>query len=550
VGRAFGSSLLALALVALAPAPVLMQQPPASPTAGRLTIVLGDLHMGIGRDASGAWDPREDFRWADDLAAFLKAIDAQGRGATDLVLNGDTFELLQDVKPGCKYDDAGLGCTEADALARFERVLAAHAPEMAALGAFARAGSNGVVFVPGDHDAALLFPKVAARLVQTLRAPRAEVATPGYWASTDGRIYVEHGHQLDFSAARFDAWPKPFVTRAGRTHLMRPWGEQLVQPLYDRHELAYPIVDNVAEEGAGIKFALAAEGVADAGADAPQLLRFFLSKTSWPQFRLDLDGGNAPPPTWDVTKVRGTGAEFLLASLPGDDRFKALATKANEADGLASLMSGLTDDEIVAICDYRAAIRRARRRLERSVTQLPGQGPAVTECPRTADTQGSAFEYFWRSRDRVINHRLEAVQPLLRNTGHPIEAFVFGHTHLPNNIRGQPGTIEQLSPGEVFVLFGFNPVRTSVTPVAINAGAWQRTVTPNQLDELRKDHGLSEQALLRSMRPENLAPCYSFVEIASYAGPPTPRTLYWRESEKAGWEIGTGCGRPPTAPAP
>jgi len=52
VGRAFGSSLLALALVALAPAPVLMQQPPASPTAGRLTIVLGDLHMGIGRDAS------------------------------------------------------------------------------------------------------------------------------------------------------------------------------------------------------------------------------------------------------------------------------------------------------------------------------------------------------------------------------------------------------------------------------------------------------------------------------------------------------------------
>ncbi len=398
MGRALGSLLLALALVAQAPAAARMQQPPPPP-AGRLTVVLGDLHMGIGRDASGAWDPREDFRWAEDLAAFLKVIDAQGRGATDLVLNGDTFELLQDVQQGCAYDDPGLGCTEAEALARFGRVLAAHAPEMAALGAFARSGSNRVVFVPGDHDAALLFPAVARRLVETLRAPRAEVATSGYWISTDGRIYAEHGHQLDFSADRFDSWPKPFVTRAGRTHLMRPWGEQLVQPFYDRHELAYPIVDNVAEEGAGVKFVLAAEGVADAGDDAPRWLRYFLSKMSWPQFRLDLDGGNAPSPTWDIAKVRGTGPDFLLASVPGDDRFKAIAAKAHEAGRFASLMSGLTDDEIVAICDYRAAIRRSRRRLERALNQLPGQGPAVTECPRTADTLGPAFEYFWRSRD-------------------------------------------------------------------------------------------------------------------------------------------------------
>jgi hypothetical protein len=539
--------LLALAVMAQAPAAARMQPPPPPP-AGRLTVVLGDLHMGVGRDASGAWDPREDFRWAEDLAAFLKAIDAQGRGATDLVLNGDTFELRQDAQRGCAYDDSGLGCTEDEALARFGRVLAAHAPEMAALGAFARSGSNRVVFVPGDHDAALLFPAVARRLVEVLTAPRAVVATSGYWASADGGIYVEHGHQLDFSADKFDSWPKPFVTRAGRTHLIRPWGEQLVQPFYDRHELAYPIVDNVSEEGAGVKFVLAAEGVADTGDDAPRWLRYFLSKMSWPQFRLDLDGGNAPAPTWDIAKVRGTGPAFLLASLPGDDRFKGPAAKAHEAGRFASLMSGLTDDEIVAICDYRAAIRRSRRRLERALNQLPGQGPAVTECPRTADTLGPAFEYFWRSRDLVITRRLAAVQAQLQNAGRPIAAFVFGHTHLPNNIRGQPGTIEKLSPGEVFVLFGFNPVRTSVTPVAINAGAWQRTVTPNQLDELRNDHGLSEQALLRAVRPEHLAPCYSFVEIAPYEGSPTPRTLYWRRSEKTGWEIATGCGMPPTVP--
>jgi len=44
-------------------------------------------------------------------------------------------------------------------------VLAAHAGEIADIVAFAKNGDNRVVFVPGDHDAALLFPSVARRVV-------------------------------------------------------------------------------------------------------------------------------------------------------------------------------------------------------------------------------------------------------------------------------------------------------------------------------------------------------------------------------------------------
>src|SRR5439155_613290 len=117
-------------------------------------------HMGIGRDAAGGWRPTENFRWAVELSGFLKAIDAQSHGATDLVLNGDTFELVESALPGCKYADPGSGCTESEAVARIDHVLAAHAPEMRALADFARSGTNRVVFVPGDHDAALLFPAV------------------------------------------------------------------------------------------------------------------------------------------------------------------------------------------------------------------------------------------------------------------------------------------------------------------------------------------------------------------------------------------------------
>src|SRR6187455_1605600 len=145
-------------------------QAPA-PAGARSTVVLSDMHMGPGRAPSGAWYPAEDFRWPSEFAAFLKAIDQEGRGASDLVLNGDTFELLQSNIAGCEPIAADAGCREADALARLDRVLAAHQAEINALAQFARSGSNRVVLVAGDHDAALMFPAVSRRAIGALGAP-------------------------------------------------------------------------------------------------------------------------------------------------------------------------------------------------------------------------------------------------------------------------------------------------------------------------------------------------------------------------------------------
>ena len=54
----------------------------------------------------------------------------------------------------------------------------------------------------------------------------------------------------------------------------------------------------------------------------------------------------------------------------------------------------------MAVCDYRAAIRRARRRMERVLTQLAGVGPPIAECPRLPDTVGPAFDI---TGDRAIS---------------------------------------------------------------------------------------------------------------------------------------------------
>ena len=505
--------------------------------APRRVVVMGDLRLGEGRGPDGAWSPYEDFRWAEDLQGFLTALAEEG-GPTDLVLNGDTFELLQASDGACAHDDPALGCTEAEALARLERVLAAHRDETAALAAFAAAGDNRLVLVPGDHDAALLFPSLARRAVEAFGVGpgRVSVAGEGFWRSADGLIHAEHGHQIEHRADRFDDWPAPFVTRAGERHLARPWGHSVVQALYDRHEPRFPIVDNLADNGAGVREALAAAGVDDAGPAAADLLRFLLFRMSWQQFRMDLDRGDVEPPGWDLAAVREAGPRFLVDSLADDDRFKPLAARALDAGRLTALMEALSDDELTAICDHRAALRRARRRFERILTQLDPTGPPLTECPRTPETDAPRFEYFWGSRDRVFGRHLDQL-----TDPRPVAVMVHGHTHLADY---RQGNFTRVEAGLTYVVDGFSPVRGAATPIVINGGAWQRTVTPRQLDEHRRRLGLSEMELLESMQPEQLPPCYSFVRIEPYDERPDPPVVrYWRQDRDGTWMMAPRCGR-------
>jgi hypothetical protein len=513
---------------------------PESPN-GRTTIVLSDLHMGQGRSAGGAWHPREDFRWSTELEMFLGAADGEGRSAVDLVLNGDTFELLGSPPSACT-SSATLGCSEEEARATLERVAAAHQRDFQALARFAGTGSNRVVFLPGDHDAALLFPGVARRLLDRLGAPagRATVAAAGFWRSTDGRLYAEHGHQIGFDPHRFDAWPSPFVRDSSGARLQRSWGEALVQPMTERLEEQFPVIDNFAVASAGLKYALSTDS-AVTDEESASLLRYFLSITPWQQFRMELDDGEVEPPVWDVASVRSQGAAFLTASLPSDDPLMPIARRASESGLLADVARGLTDDQITAICDFRAATRRARRRFEPVVTQFLPRGPATTECPRTPDTRGGKFEYFWRSRDLVFSRFLAEANRAgaSRERGRPIEVFVHGHSHLPDRSQNYANMIS----GNLLKIpmEGFSPVRGALKPVAVNGGAFQRTLTPVQYERLRAERGVSHDQLLRTLQPDDLAPCYGFVHIPPYTDNPSPVVRYWR-LDGGSWQIAPGCG--------
>ena len=470
----------------------------AAQSDARKIVVISDLHMGPGRDSTGAWHAVEDFRWRDEFIRFLDTLNAEG-GSVDLVINGDLFELLQSPDVPCASADGIAGCTDSEALQRLFIATKAHAMELAAIGTFASSASNRVFIVPGDHDAALLMPRVWQRALTAFGAApdRVQLASSGSWRSGDGRVHVEHGHQLPLSADRFLKWPSPFIIDGGRTRVERPWGEYALLPFYDRVEARYPIVDNVAEEGAGAKFVAAAD--AATVQDPKAMLRLFLTKTTWQQFRMDLDDGEVQAPQWDLKKIRDDLSAFVSTSLPGDDPFAANVKKLSASE-LGDVGAALTDQQLVAVCDYRAAIRRARRRMERVLTQLAGVGTPVTECPRVADTVGPAFEYYWRSRDQQVRDHLSTPQGL--------DVIVFGHTHLldrPYRPFGEDG------------------------PVAVTSGAWQRTIHPNDLKQI--DAPL-----------ESLPACYSFVQIPAVAGRRTAQQRSWRLAEQQQWGMAnSGC---------
>ena len=124
--------------------------------------------------------PREDFRWAEDLAAFLKVIDAQGAA-------GPTWSLMATRSSSCSTPRRGACTTTRVSVHRgrsartvWARARRARPGDDGAWG-LCSPGSNRVVFVPGDHDAALLFPAVARRLVESfaLPGPKSRRRAPG-----------------------------------------------------------------------------------------------------------------------------------------------------------------------------------------------------------------------------------------------------------------------------------------------------------------------------------------------------------------------------------
>jgi hypothetical protein len=506
---------------------------PTPPIAGqRMTVLISDLHMGLGKVGNPQhWHPYEDFRWTDEFGSFLREIDRQGASRVDLVLNGDSFELWQSSQaPDCVHADKDLGCTEDEALARAAVVFAAHNDDLSLLRDFAERGSNHVFFVPGNHDVSLLYERVAETLLKALgaRAHRVDVLRQGYWLSEDGWIYAEHGHQID-DLNRFAHWPTPFVLR-GKAYLEKPWGEQFVHSFYDHYEEKYPIIDNIEGELNGIRYGLASEGVAHSTFAVGRFAKFYALETSLQQFASSLAADSQPPKHggWDIAAIRNQGDSFLVQSVPEDDPIRPFLDDAFHHQELGMSVKDLTAEEIEAICDNRAGLVSAQLKAESEAKPNASskKKPSVGLCP-AATLSAAARALTDPLGNKVLSAHLQKVRDALVDSGksdHSFTVAVFSHTHKALD-RFDPNT------GKA----------TEWHPAVYNTGAWQRIVTRPEMEQIRKDRALSVGQVLVTLQPEDLPACYPVVVIRPYAQGPDARLLFWRRGADQKWALASSC---------
>jgi Calcineurin-like phosphoesterase len=482
----------------LAPILLFLCVPAATAQNNRLTAIISDTHFGVGKTPDGNWHPYEDARWATEFRLFLEELDREGQGNTDLILNGDTFELWQSLENDCTYPNDNLSCTEQDALKRVRTVIAAHQTELNAIRAFATSGNNTVFILPGNHDAPLMFPAVAGEVLRAIGAPsdRVTISRDGYWLSADGLIYAEHGHQIGYDTNRYSDWPRPFIQQGGVNYLQRPWGEQFVQRFYNYYERRYPIIDNLMEESLGVKYGAIAEGLFGLQHAVGRFALFYLVQSSGTQIGQSL-GGQEKGVRWDIAAIRKLGNRFFVESIPSDDPLRALVQRAMRNGTLGINISNLSDEELQSICDVRAAV----------ANQKP---PRVTPCPKAK--LGAIGRNLITSRETIFQKHLNDTLTRLRARGSATDfrLFIFAHTHLPES--------------------SYSPFRSlsGWQPIVVNSGAWQRTYSEQQLERDRKSRRLKASGVLQ-LQPENLPACYPVVTIPPYAGSPQSLLRYWKQ---------------------
>jgi UDP-2,3-diacylglucosamine pyrophosphatase LpxH len=475
---------------------------------GRTTFVVSDLHFGPGHDATDPtqWDRFEDFRWTEEFAAFLAEIDRRGGGAAELVLNGDTFELWQSKTVACNVvDSLDAGCSELEASARMERVLSQHQQDLELLARFSAKQQNQITLVPGNHDAALMFPAVRKLVLDRLdpSGKRVAFALNGRWKSGDGRVVAEHGHQIGKDVNHFPHWPAPFIDVKGTRRLERPWGEQFVQAFYNQYEQMFPVIDNLSSEAAGVRLGLSAAPASKAAGAVSNLLKFILLEESGLQFSALLS--NKSRPAWGDGAMDGQSPEeFLIAALATDDPLRAKVEAALKNPSSQASGTPLTHEEVELLCTYRADRQSA--------------GHQVSTCSKdTLSDRAGTLSSVVAASTALESTLEEHFKATFGERKHWPQVFIYSHTHKADAL-----------------VVGEPPVQV------LNSGAWQRVVTRKRLEQLMGAKPVAKA--FDKMTVDTLDPCYTFVEVTSSdAGQLNARLLTW-EKRNAQWAVGK-CAR-------
>ncbi|MCA1553428.1 MAG: hypothetical protein LC737_03525, partial [Chloroflexi bacterium] len=234
--------------------------------AGKIIILVSDLHIGAGR--SGGGNVLEDFTsdtaFAELLSGVARESVASGRAA-ELIVNGDFGEFLQ-VPTRATYDsharytpDDYRDMGERASAQKLQHIMAGHPLVFDALRDWLRADTlpRTLTITKGNHDPQWQWGAVQRTLRDAIGANDARAALvefPAVGIARDG-LYVEHGNQYSESANRFTNFAAPFAP-SEPTQLELPWGSRFVIEFFNDVERDKYWVDGVKPYKALVWYAL------------------------------------------------------------------------------------------------------------------------------------------------------------------------------------------------------------------------------------------------------------------------------------------------------
>ncbi|MBC7254772.1 MAG: hypothetical protein H5T66_01535 [Chloroflexi bacterium] len=238
--------------------------------AGKVKIIVSDLHLGAGQAEAG--NALEDFTSDAAFAGLMQALFEESETAqreVELIFAGDTFEFLQvpalpeeeTFDPTAHYRlEQYVASDEAASAAKMRLITAGHVLFFAALRAFLNAAPprRTVTFIKGNHDVNLHWAAVQGVIRRALDAtgPRADCLTFVERRVAREGIYVEHGHQYTERINRFPDFEEPHDPKAP-DQLYLPPGSRFVLGFLNRLERERYWLDGVKPITALIWYVLA-----------------------------------------------------------------------------------------------------------------------------------------------------------------------------------------------------------------------------------------------------------------------------------------------------
>ena len=222
----------------------------------RLKLVVSDFHLSRGPFLpDGRRNPLEDFHQDDKFEEFLdhyssgEYLDAD----VELIINGDFFDPLAVIpmlserrrhrRPEREFP---IEIEENAAVRQFQKIFEGHPRVMNQLRVFLRRGKK-IVFRWGNHDAAILWPKIQEMIREKLQPPQPEQLTFQIKPYIFDGICIDHGHQYEI-INQFDE-SALFIerkTRHGTKTLMNlPFGSFFVMGFINRIKLKRHYINQV-----------------------------------------------------------------------------------------------------------------------------------------------------------------------------------------------------------------------------------------------------------------------------------------------------------------